>query len=231
MKIERLIQRYDIFDTKKLNENTVEYYSHVVTRLPKPFKDREMLSINRRREENDSVLILSFSVNHPNIPTNKKYVRMVNRRSDFLFRRIADNQTELTIITSLELKGNFPKWMMKMFSGSFVKTARNTRTYFTDLMKLKNSGVENPGSMIILKDAHGEIEIPDATIAALSSSLENSLQSLDEEDEETEKGLQNFLELNGLEVKQRKGRKKTHDDARRKNNDPAHRHKKKQVKE
>ena len=184
MKIERLIQRYDIFDTKKLNENTVEYYSHVVTRLPKPFKDREMLAINRRREEKDSMLTISFSATHPNFPVNKKYVRMENHRTDVLIRRTADDQTAVSIFTSLDLKGNFPKWMMKMLSGSFIKSARNAKRYIDQLMRLKNEGVENPESHVINMKSSVIVPISLVDEDMMSSGAEDTLM------------LKEFLEMN-----------------------------------
>jgi hypothetical protein len=187
------IQRNEFFDFKKVNENTVEFFNYTITKFPKPFKDRETVAINRRRVEKDSLVVISFSAVHPRFPVNKKYVRMLVHRSDSVARRISENETELSLYMSLDVQGNFPKWVMKMLLGDFVRSAKKLKQYFATLTKEK------------IEESHESESISNTLKNKAddgSTSLESSLSSIGEE--EIEKRLQEFLEMNGLTTRNRK---------------------------
>ncbi len=176
--VEPLIQRTEIFDSKQIDANTREYFTYIVTKFPAPFKDRELVGVNRWMLEKDRALLVAFSVQHPKFPANKKYVRMINHRADLELTRVGD-ETHVSLFACVDLKGNFPRWMSKTFASSYIKSAKKTREYFKQLKR----GVA-VGDIVVKDDSSDKLQIDgDQTKSAESEELDL---------------LEEFLEMNGL---------------------------------
>ncbi len=130
MEIDGMIERTEVFE-QKANEQQRDFFEYTVLRMPKPFKSREVLTINRWKIEKDRAVQMAFSVQHPRFPANKKYVRMLTHRADTELIR-SGKETRCNMFVSIDLKGNFPKYMSKFIGKNFLKTVKKTRLHFVN---------------------------------------------------------------------------------------------------
>ena len=102
----------NIFKRIETTQIITDEIVYIALDMPFPFSGRDYV-VKYIQEKVGADFIYGFhAVNHPNAPSNKKYVRLIRASGEWQLSPLDSNQTEITYTWNGELLGDFPDWAL-----------------------------------------------------------------------------------------------------------------------
>jgi hypothetical protein len=99
-------------------------------KAPPGIKNRSFLTVTgKRKQGNGAVLLVSESINHPDVPHTNKSIRGLLKTSILLVPR-KDNKVELIAMNHINPMGSIPPAIVNIFKSKVSDWVNNIRKHF-----------------------------------------------------------------------------------------------------
>ena len=85
---------------------------YIALDMPFPFSGRDYVVKYIQEHELDDFIYRFYAVNHPDVPSKSKYVRLVHSAGEWRLKSLDSNFTEISYTWNGELLGDFPDWAL-----------------------------------------------------------------------------------------------------------------------
>ena len=85
---------------------------YIALDMPFPFSGRDYVVKYIQEHELDDFIYRFYAVNHPDVPSKSKYVRLVHSVGEWRLKSLDSNFTEISYTWNGELLGDFPDWAL-----------------------------------------------------------------------------------------------------------------------